>query len=64
MTVWKQIHEIVLTLEDVTPTSREHTLGVVLRDFGFEMRKRVPYDCLNDLNKLAVFVRLHARRIE
>lgn len=61
---WDKAQELVRLLEVVTPEARRDALMIVLKSEGLRLPRAVPSDQLFDLNKLAEFIRLNAKRIE
>lgn len=64
MIVWSQAHRAAQLVSGVKPGAREDTVAVVLRDMGYRLTQPVPAESLYDLQKLAVWVRLHARALK
>ena len=62
--VWHQAHRAAQLVSSVKPGAREDTVAVVLKDMGYRLTQPVPPECLYDLTKLAVHVRLHARAMK
>jgi hypothetical protein len=58
--VWSQAHRAAQLVSSVKPGAREDTICMVLRTMGYKLTQPVPPECLYDLQKLAVHVRLHA----
>lgn len=59
---WEKAQEIAKLLEVVTPEARRGALAVLLKAEGYRLPRAVPSSQLNDVNKLAEFIRLHSRR--
>lgn len=64
MIVWHQAHRAAQLASSVKPCTREDTLATVLTEMGYRLTQPVPREALYDLQKLAVWVRLHARAMK
>lgn len=64
MIVWHQAQRAAQLVSSVKPGAREDMVSMVLRDMGYRLTQPVPRESLYDLQKLAVWVRLHARAMK
>ena len=64
MIVWHQAQRAAQLVSSVKPGAREDMVSMVLKDMGYRLTQPVPAESLDDLTKLAVWVRLHARALK